>query len=399
MDTMEQRTAKPVGRERNPWYWIQAMPWVALVAVSLVAVASVYDLSSDRHWTLLALMGLACAMVVWFVRAFTYASAADGAPANGARDAIFQRQIFIYAYAFTFISFVVVLVPARNLLDPSNAARSPLTMFYGCYKYAADAHEEGPIPRCDGTGAGADADADANSYALLLAVGGVAAQTVKDGKDEPYYRVRGGLVMPLYVVIIALLGGAISLSRRIPEIQKRANPSYPGTGTQTRLLPYEAREQVVFQIMQLVSAPFIAICSFHIVHPTGTASAVALAFASGFASEAILLLIRGAVEKIKPDTPQTVASEVAKLSGIVVDDSGKPAPDARVVVSTATDASGQGLESTSGANGRFVFAAVPKDEQQLVATKGDLEGRKVVDVTAQTPPVTIAMEKKQDRPE
>ncbi|WP_295452433.1 hypothetical protein [uncultured Thiodictyon sp.] len=41
---------------------------------------------------------------------------------------------------------------------------------------------------------------------------------------EGSFEIRGGLVIPLYLVIFSLIGGAISLTRRIPEYQKQSEP-------------------------------------------------------------------------------------------------------------------------------------------------------------------------------
>ncbi len=59
---------------------------------------------------------------------------------------------------------------------------------------------------------------------------------------------------------------------------------------------------MVFQIMQVVSAPLIAVVSYHIFEPSSRSVTIALAFASGFASETVLLAIRAFIEKITPET-------------------------------------------------------------------------------------------------
>ena len=37
--------------------------------------------------------------------------------------------------------------------------------------------------------------------------------------DTAGREINGGLVVPLYVVVLALFGGAISMTRRVPEYQ------------------------------------------------------------------------------------------------------------------------------------------------------------------------------------
>jgi len=60
-----------------------------------------------------------------------------------------------------------------------------------------------------------------------------------------------GLVVPLYVIVLSLMGSAVSMTRKVPEHQRRAlDPKEPLTNAQ-------AREYLVFQIMQVLSAPLI----------------------------------------------------------------------------------------------------------------------------------------------
>ena len=99
----------------------------------------------------------------------------------------------------------------------------------------------------------------------------------------------GGLAVPFFVLVMAFIGGAVSLSRRIPEYQRRLHPNYIPTDKECRMRPFEAREVVVFQIMQLISAPFLAVATWFIVSPMSLTAAATLAFGTGFASEPLLL--------------------------------------------------------------------------------------------------------------
>jgi hypothetical protein len=127
---------------------------------------------------------------------------------------------------------------------------------------------------------------------------GLAAQQSPPGggsaAPQGLYRIRGGVVVPLYVIVLALIGSAVSMTRRVPEYQGRAMSSLdPLTNVQ-------AREYLVFQIMQVLSAPLIAITVYYIIKPAAVMTSVVLGFGSGFASEPILLIIRGLVEKLTP---------------------------------------------------------------------------------------------------
>lgn len=140
------------------------------------------------------------------------------------------------------------------------------------------------------------------------------------------------LAVPMYVVILAFVGGAVSLSRRIPEYQKRSDPAFRGTEQQTSLAAVDAREVVVFQIMQLLSAPFIAMSAYYIVGPSTLATAVGLAFACGFASEPILLMIRGIITGIRPEGSRIQTSERHAIQGTVASADGVAVAGAAIAV-------------------------------------------------------------------
>ena len=113
--------------------------------------------------------------------------------------------------------------------------------------------------------------------------------------DEDLNVIQGGLVVPLYVVLLSFMGAAVSMTRRVPEYQRRLSLRDP------ELMSYDqARETLVFQVMQVFSAPLIAVTMYYLVDPGSRASTIVLAFASGFSSETILLAIRAFLEKIKP---------------------------------------------------------------------------------------------------
>ena len=127
-------------------------------------------------------------------------------------------------------------------------------------------------------------------------------------------------MVPFYLVVLSMIGGAISLTRRIPEYQKQSTPGYVGTKKAPVLTPEYLREKLVFQIIQFISAPFIAAVAYYVVEPANTASTVGLAFASGFASETILLWVRAAMDKVRikreEDEPKgSLAGTISSLAG------------------------------------------------------------------------------------
>ena len=145
--------------------------------------------------------------------------------------------------------------------------------------------------------------------------------------------VYGGLAVPWYFIMLAIMGAAVSMARRVPEYQRDvhvpdpsddakdpvtpvdpAKPApiakddgkSPGPDVKSNTLsPVQVRELLVFQIMQVLSAPLIAITAYNAMMPTSRSSSVALAFASGFASESVLLVISSIAEKIKPEATVT----------------------------------------------------------------------------------------------
>jgi hypothetical protein len=238
----------------------------------------------------------------WFAYAFT----GDPAPKR-------QAQV-TFAYFFVIGSFAVLTIPP---FVTSQAIGSELIgIVSGC---VADAEGAAQL-RCDpdrrplpATGEQVQGKGVAAAHNQWLVNLGGALRRQSDaacvptrpgectlGSSGNRVDITGGLVVPLPLVIIALFGGAVSLSRRVPEIQKRSEPGYVGTAAEPAIDARQAREQLVFQMMQFVSAPLIAITAHQVIEPAGQASAVALAFLAGFGSETILLMIRGVAEGIRP---------------------------------------------------------------------------------------------------
>ncbi len=176
-----------------------------------------------------------------------------------------------------------------------------------------------------------------------------------------FVQIRGGLVVPLYFIALSLMGAAVSLARRVPEIQRQSEHDYVGTPNEPKLLPGDVRERLAFQIMQFISAPLIAVTAYHAVAPDTKIASVALGFTAGFASESILLMIRGVVDGIKP---RAVTPQPAKgaASGVIVDKSHQPVAKAAVTVI------GQpALKAESDDHGLFVINSVPVGEQVIDA--------------------------------
>ncbi|MDB5118673.1 MAG: hypothetical protein JWQ79_4165 [Mucilaginibacter sp.] len=311
--------------------------------------------SKDSLYTIgpfIVFVGLAIAYSVWFITCFT-----GDVTGKDATDK--KRQIFHFAYAFTITAFVILMIPVANPWQPD--VIGPISLIRGCV--LAPVGDEASVPgavrcaraesaflpksvrqnfephqqsnaesetselRCSKTTENNEACIVSASYPWLITLGGFNGLVVRDSqlsnvqpstsgtqiqdttakvatKPGPVTLqtsiVQSGFVVPFYVVLLAFVGGAVSLARRIPEYQKRSGDGYEPTQKQPGLTALETREVVVFQIMQLVSAPFIAVVAFYAVSPSTMNSAIGLAFLSGFASELVLLQVRGVVEGLQP---------------------------------------------------------------------------------------------------
>jgi hypothetical protein len=197
----------------------------------------------------------------------------------------------------------------------------------------------------------------------------------KVGSPQNRAVISGGLVVPFPFVIIAMFGGAISLSRRVPEIQKRSETDYVSTPTDPALQPGEVRELLAFQILQFVSAPLIAITAHQVIQPETQATSVALAFMSGFGSEAILLMVRGVFNGISHKTLTPAAAMTGEVGGVVRDVQG---PVANMEVGVA----GTAHRTKTDTNGNYLIRDVPIGGREVVVRKGNQESRASVAVVA-----------------
>jgi hypothetical protein len=370
-------------------------------------------------------VALAIVFSLWFLSCFSGADKLDSTTTS---------QMFYFAYTFTITSFVVLLIPIANPWQPDIVG--PMSLVRGCV-LAPDQNEESvpgavrcsrsevrylaaedrapytslknsqEVPPLDCAKAKTgERCVEKETYPWVITLGGFNGVTV--GKREanspsvksdpveggqksdadttmatvgiPMDRervsiIQGGFVVPFYVVLLAFIGGAVSLTRRIPEYQKRAEENYQATTRQPKLSVFEVREVVVFQIMQLMSAPFIAVVAFYALAPASMATAIALAFLSGFASELILLQVRGIIEGLQPhitafNNPVNVsnppAPPVAVVKGLVQDINGMPLADVDVHIEGGTST------TRSLTDGSFSLKDVRLGNQSLVLQQGGL---------------------------
>ncbi|TXL00205.1 hypothetical protein BMR02_06160 [Methylococcaceae bacterium HT1] len=199
--------------------------------------------------------------------------------------------------------------------------------------------------------------------------------------------------MPLYFIVLALLGGAISLTRRVPEYQKRSASNYLSIATDKK--PYmtkgQVRESLAFQNIQFISAPLIAIVAYQLIDPGNLASAVALGFIAGFSSEAILMMIRQLTNKITP-----VATDSLSLTGSVTGQVCEVAGGGKGVKGASVNLVGHNQSIKTDESGHFLIKNTPVGDMAIEVLHKDSssqESAKLVKVTieqgitTQCPPI------------
>lgn len=295
-----------------------------------------------------------------------------------------KKAWFFFAYVFMLVAVGTSIVPFAILKsDRAIDETRAVALLVGCRS-----GEKAPAALKCGT---------QNQW--VINIGGIATLSDPNGIPVPpqgsqgqshgapqvfNYRITGGLVVPMYFIIFALVGGAVSLTRRVPEYQKRSEEDYQGTETEPKLPLQTLREYLVFQIVQFISAPYIAVVAYYIVEPDTLATSATLAFTAGFASESILLLIRGAAKKLRP------SPKVGVLTGSAygkVSDSSGPVKGAHVSVSGRT-----GLETRSDDAGLFALDRIPAGPNVLKVVEGtraEMKGVKIDPNTAARCDVTL----------
>jgi len=132
--------------------------------------------------------------------------------------------------------------------------------------------------------------------------------------------VQGGLAVPFYVIILAMLGAGINMTKKVPDIQKRHDmealpedrqsmvaaaltaPVAALVNSAPRIRTAEGnkavsgiRKDLIDTYMGLISAPFLAIAVYYLLQIVATNIAepvlVLVAFATGFISDSIVTAI------------------------------------------------------------------------------------------------------------
>lgn len=392
--------------------WVFLKTWGGPLAVFAILVALGWYFgsgSSIGYWWIAIFMG------AWFLYAFTNIfPGEDWQQRTGRKGVVWERRSSMVSFSYIFAIFIL-LSPLwsrtliDNQLDDQDEDKYPTAIVRGCA--APSKNPDAVPPQIDPKSIPKEVRCDTDTDQWLINLGGTilktgqppipakpvaevkrpAAEQKSDGTDaggksagsenrssiRNPVRIHGGLVVPLYFVIIALMGGAVSLLRRVPEIQRRSEHDYVGTEKEPRLSPGEVRERLGFQIIQFISAPLIAVTAYHAIGPESKTASVALGFTSGFGSESILLMIRGVVEGIKP---QSITQQPAKgIAGgvVVVQATNQPVADAELSVV------GQPLLTTkSDLQGLFAIHDIPPGDHVIDATLNNQNANIKVTISA-----------------
>lgn len=162
----------------------------------------------------------------------------------------------------------------------------------------------------------------------LRAADDAAQAAMKMRENFGAHLITGGLVVPVYFVLLALGGATVGMMRKLPEYQHRSDPAYESeyerrvasgeTGVRRPISWGEARDFVLFQVLQVLSAPIIGLVAYAWAKPESAATTSILAFAAGFTSETFLLAIRGLADQVTGEGPRKAftRSRTGRIAGV-----------------------------------------------------------------------------------
>ncbi len=277
---------------------------VQLILWALLFLAGVVALVYYEKYGSAFLLGMT-GVVVFFLYLFT-----------GSIDAVKMNGMVIYCYLFTIVALIGSIVPFFYFdkfvfySSQEKMHTSPLGIMKACIKATSD---DDQVPR--------EMDCKKEKTQWVINIGGtvqrkpagncVTDQCIKRERrlHPELYRndrvqISGGLVVPLYVLVFSIIGAAVNMARRVPEYQRQVH-LYLNDNGGLRPQPDEiscedAREFMVFQLMQVISAPMLAITVYYFLEPNSTTTSVVLGFFSGFASETMLISLRAFADKLMP---------------------------------------------------------------------------------------------------
>ena len=152
-----------------------------------------------------------------------------------------------------------------------------------------------------------------------------------DARPAGLVTVEGGLVIPLYMIVLAMVGAGINMTRKVPEIQKDYDAvqwtltglvkapveMFGGSDEQQidrasdkqRIDRAKIRQELIELYMYFISAPFLAIAAYYLVQVVAnsvtTPALVVTAFATGLTSNAVVGKIISSAESLWPNNGQS----------------------------------------------------------------------------------------------
>ncbi|MBS0586898.1 MAG: hypothetical protein JSS37_02845 [Proteobacteria bacterium] len=403
--------------------WIKAN-WLWLVAhfLNLGLGITIFLLEKERGESGIPILPVVIFMCIIFVYIYTYRIEplpTEGSDPEGKKRIEIEEtrsrqrnKWMIFAYSFMLLSLLLTFYPFINPLfssykQPQSGSdkekisldenqylktlnERPIAVFIGCSldpeaktlrcfetksKEQAVKEKEGGEVKTDNREEKADKIKNVTSpsfgSAWVINIGGHIKEctNVNNGFGKSVdCKVKDGLLVPLYFIILALMGGSISLTRRLPELQKQAGSEHVATEKQPKLTQYEFRENLIFQMVQFISAPFLAILAYYLVEPSNTTNAVILAFTAGFASETILLMVRSIANKITPET--NAVPQYGTVAGVVTFGNNNPAlagkPAEKIEVSLA------GMQSITDKQGLYMLSNIPIGDHTILFTNKEM---------------------------
>jgi hypothetical protein len=264
------------------------------------------DRQSAKYWWFLGICGVIAVLLTFL---FT------GTP--GVHKA---RVLFMVTYLFTFASCVLPIVSAIYIGQNPNLRAVMVTSPVGILKAHVEENSNSysewflnvggsvgeyhqwslpPDPRTAVVAKTSGGQAAAQESNATGTSAGDAATVIPDE-----LLIKGGLVIPLYVLILAMIGAGINTTRKVPEIQRefdmkldflRKLTSAEAGDKQVQHAQSEVgrvRTQLIETYMYFVAAPFLAIAMYYLLlmaSQTPSQQVLVLgAFATGFMSDAMV---------------------------------------------------------------------------------------------------------------
>lgn len=354
---------------KTNWFWIAAHGFNLVYFIFSLIGASQGD---DASFTIPILPGVIFTCII-FIQIYAEpikSLPADGTDQDGRKKLEEQRsqqryRWMVFAYSFMLLSLMLTFYPFIKPFHDQSTEKLrdlPIAVFIGCSLDSTNKNLS-----CVKSKAGSEEKKPENEQVVgtwAINIGGYVSKCEEDKNGKAIAcQVSDGLLVPLYFIILALMGGSISLTRRLPELQKQVSVEHIATERQPKLTQFEYREYLIFQIVQFISAPFLAILAYYLVEPNNTTSSVALAFTAGFASETILLMIRSIANKITPET--SALPQYGAVVGVITlcDKStgvGKPAEKVAVSLSESPQ-----IHSITDERGFYMLGNVPVGEHSI----------------------------------